>query len=197
GVGGAGGGEAGEAAGGNTSGRRHPHHSRCRRGTGGRTAFAPERRSSCSPRARSGETSGTSECPQTRHGRHSLPGGKRRGRRKCGGWNRKANTQEGEVMAYEKIVAVYDKAGKAKEAARALEASGFAAGDISVLNRDSLTDAEVHEAGLWRRLFGRNVGDHESAVYGRTIESGGAVLTLRTADTEVPRAMKILDVHNP
>lgn len=100
-------------------------------------------------------------------------------------------------MAYEKIVAVYDKAVKAKEAARALEASGFAAGDISVLNRDSLTDAEVHEAGLWRRLFGRNVGDHESAVYGRTIESGGAVLTLRTADAEVPRAMKILDVHNP
>jgi uncharacterized protein (TIGR02271 family) len=100
-------------------------------------------------------------------------------------------------MAYEKIVAVYDKAAKAKEAARALESSGFAAGDISVLNRDSLTDAEVHEAGLWRRLFGRNVGDHESAVYGRTIESGGAVLTLRTADTEVPRAMKILDVHNP
>ena len=100
-------------------------------------------------------------------------------------------------MAYEKIVAVYDKAGKAKEAARALEASGFAAGDISVLNRDSLTDAEVHEAGLWRRLFGRNVGDHESAVYGRTIESGGAVLTLRTADTEVPRAMRILDVHTP
>src|SRR6516225_2547221 len=100
-------------------------------------------------------------------------------------------------MAYEKIVAVYDKAAKAKEAARALETSGFAAGDISVLNRDSLTDAEIHEAGLWRRLFGRNVGDHESAVYGRTIESCGAVLTLRTADTEVPRAMKILDVHNP
>jgi uncharacterized protein (TIGR02271 family) len=100
-------------------------------------------------------------------------------------------------MAYEKIVAVYDKAAKAKEAARALETSGFAPGDISVLNRDSLSDAEVHEAGLWRRLFGRNVGDHESAVYGRTIESGGAVLTLRTADTEVPRAMKILDVHNP
>src|SRR5215831_8642035 len=101
------------------------------------------------------------------------------------------------MMAYEKIVAVYDKAAKAKEAARALEASGFPAGDISLLNRDSLTDAEIHEAGLWRRLFGRNVGDHESTVYGRTIEAGGAVLTLRTADTEVPRAMKILDVHNP
>src|SRR5215469_15105497 len=101
------------------------------------------------------------------------------------------------TMAYEKIVAVYDKTGKAKDAARALESSGFPNSDISVLSRESLTDAEVHEAGLWRRLFGRNVGDHESSVYGRTIESGGAVLTLRTADTEVPRAMKILDVHNP
>jgi uncharacterized protein (TIGR02271 family) len=100
-------------------------------------------------------------------------------------------------MAYEKIVAVYDKTGKAKEAARALETSGFPASDISVLSRESLTDAEVHEAGLWRRLFGRNVGDHESSVYGRTIESGGAVLTLRTSDTDVTRAMKILDVHNP
>src|SRR5262249_44907924 len=177
--------------------RGHAHHPRPGRDSGGRTASVPERRSSRSPRARSAEASGTSECPQTRRGRHALPDSKRRGRRKCGGCRRKANTQEGEVMAYEKIVAVYDKAGKAKEAARALEASGFAAGDISVLNRDSLTDAEVHEAGLWRRLFGRNVGDHESAVYGRTIESGRAVLTLRTAHTEVPRAMKILDVHNP
>ncbi|HEY6270753.1 MAG TPA: YsnF/AvaK domain-containing protein [Terriglobales bacterium] len=101
------------------------------------------------------------------------------------------------MMAYEKIVAVYDKAGKAKDAVRALESSGFPSGDISVLNRDSLTDAEVHEAGLWRRLFGRNVGDHESAVYGRTIEAGGAVLTLRLQDSDVARAMKILDVHNP
>lgn len=100
-------------------------------------------------------------------------------------------------MAYEKIVAVYDKSGKAKDAARALEASGFPASDISMLNRESLTDAEIHEAGLWRRLFGRNVGDHESSVYGRTIESGGAVLTLRTSDTEITRAMKILDVHSP
>jgi uncharacterized protein (TIGR02271 family) len=100
-------------------------------------------------------------------------------------------------MAYERIVAVYDKAGKAKEAARALESSGFPASDISVLSRESLTDAEVHEAGLWRRLFGRSVGDHESSVYGRTIESGGAVLTLRTPDSEVTRAMKVLDVHTP
>lgn len=100
-------------------------------------------------------------------------------------------------MGYEKIVAAYDKVGKAREAAHALEASGFPPGDISLLNRDTLSASEVREAGIWRRLFGRNVGDHESTVYTRTIESGGALLTLRALDTEVPRAMKILDVHQP
>jgi len=100
-------------------------------------------------------------------------------------------------MAYEKIVAAYDKVGKARDAAHALEASGFPAGDISLLNRETLSASEVREAGIWRRLFGRNVGDSESVVYTRTIESGGALLTLRALDTEVSRAMKILDVHQP
>jgi hypothetical protein len=100
-------------------------------------------------------------------------------------------------MAYEKIVAAYDKSGTAKEAARALEASGFPSGDIRVLNRDTLSASEMREAGIWRRLFGPNVGENESTVYSRTIESGGALLTLRAQDTEIPRAMKILDVHSP
>jgi uncharacterized protein (TIGR02271 family) len=100
-------------------------------------------------------------------------------------------------MAYEKIVAAYDKLGKAKDAMRALEASGFPTSDISILNREGLTNAEVHDASLWRRLFGRNVGENESAVYGRTIDSGGAVLTVRLPESEVSRAMKILDVHHP
>jgi len=100
-------------------------------------------------------------------------------------------------MAYEKIVAAYDRAAKAKDAARALEASGFPSSDISLLSRDTLSASEIREAGIWRRLFGRNVGDNESAVYSRTIDSGGTLLTLRAQDTEIPRAMKILDVHNP
>ena len=47
------------------------------------------------------------------------------------------------------------------------------------------------------RLPGRNVADHESSVYNRTIQSGGAILTLRVPDSEVSRAMQILDVHHP
>lgn len=100
-------------------------------------------------------------------------------------------------MAYEKIVAVYDRSGKAKDAMRALEAAGFSTGDMSLLNRDALTNTEVNDSGLWRRLFGRDVGDHQSSAYSHAIETGGAVLTLRLPESDVPRAMKILDVHPP
>jgi uncharacterized protein (TIGR02271 family) len=98
-------------------------------------------------------------------------------------------------MAYEKIVAVYDKSVKAKDAMRALESAGFAPRDMSMLNRDSLTSNDVNDAGLWRRLIGRNISDNQSALYNRAIDAGGAVLSVHVPETEVPRAMQILDVH--
>lgn len=98
-------------------------------------------------------------------------------------------------MAYEKIVAFYDGAEKARQAARALEGSGFAASDISLLNRESLSDKDVRDGNVWQRLFGRSVSDQESTVYRRAIDSGGVVLTLRTPDTEVDRVMSILNGH--
>jgi uncharacterized protein (TIGR02271 family) len=100
-------------------------------------------------------------------------------------------------MAYEKIVAFYDKADKARNAAHALEDSGFSSSDIGVLNRGSVSDREFRDGGWWQRLIGRSVSDQEGAVYRRTLESGGGVLTLRTPDTEVDRAMKILNGHGP
>jgi uncharacterized protein (TIGR02271 family) len=100
-------------------------------------------------------------------------------------------------MAYERIVAFYDRTEKAQEAAHALKSSGFVSGDISVINNDSVGDKDVRDGNFWQRLFGRNISDQESAIYRRTIDSGGAALTLRTPDTEVERAMKILNVHGP
>jgi uncharacterized protein (TIGR02271 family) len=97
-------------------------------------------------------------------------------------------------MAFEKIVAFYDRAGKAKDAARALETSGFSSSDINLLNRDSV---DVRDGNLWQRLFGRTVSEREGDAYRRTLESGGAVLTLRTPESEVSRAMSILQVHGP
>jgi uncharacterized protein (TIGR02271 family) len=100
-------------------------------------------------------------------------------------------------MAYEKIVAFYDRGEKAREAARALERSGFGSSDINVSDRESLSDKDFRDGDVWQRLLGRSVSDQESAAYRRTISSGGAVLTLRARDTEVSRAMSILDVHGP
>jgi uncharacterized protein (TIGR02271 family) len=100
-------------------------------------------------------------------------------------------------MAYEKIVAFYDRAEKARDAARALEGSGFSSSDMSLLNRESLTDKDARDGNMWQRLFGRNVSEEDRAIYRRAIDSGGAVLTLRAPDTEVNRAMNILNVHGP
>src|SRR5690348_3392221 len=100
-------------------------------------------------------------------------------------------------MAFEKIVAVYDKSAKAKDAMRALQSAGFATSDISLLNRDALTSTDVNDSGLWRGLFGRDIPESQGRAYSRAIETGGAVLTLRLPETEVPRAIKILDVHPP
>jgi hypothetical protein len=99
-------------------------------------------------------------------------------------------------MAHEKIVAIFDKAEQAREAARALEASGFSAVDISVTNRESL-DGEIQEPEVWRQLLGRKPRRQECAYYGRTLEAGGAVLTVRLRNNNVAPAMKVLDVKSP
>ncbi|MDQ2711438.1 MAG: DUF2382 domain-containing protein [Acidobacteriota bacterium] len=103
-------------------------------------------------------------------------------------------------MAYEKIVTVYDTEQHAQEAVNALKSAGFSSDDISVMNKQAFdTDGgdvtPTREPGFWGKLFGGGVHEHEAEVYGRTVEEGGYVVTLRVPDTEVDRAMKILDTH--
>jgi uncharacterized protein (TIGR02271 family) len=103
-------------------------------------------------------------------------------------------------MTYEKIVTVYDNRAHADKAVAILKAAGYT--DISVFDQTTLEahdadDVEVREPGLWRRLFGRTVLDHEATVYGRTVENGGVVVTVRVALADVPRVMGLLETHNP
>ena len=100
-------------------------------------------------------------------------------------------------MTYEKIVTLFDTPEHAEAASRNLQAAGYSANDISIVNNKTLTSGgtAIREPGLWHRLFGRDIEQHEAVVYGRTVESGGVVLTLRAPDTEVPRAMGILNAH--
>jgi uncharacterized protein (TIGR02271 family) len=100
-------------------------------------------------------------------------------------------------MAWEKVVTAYDSLDKAKNAMKVLQNSGYNVSDLSIIDRNALKSHETDHVGLWRRLFGENVWDHEAAVYGDTIDRGGAVLVARVPDDEVARTMALLDVHKP
>lgn len=103
-------------------------------------------------------------------------------------------------MSYEKVVAVFDTSEHAQNAVRALKAGGFAADDISVVNNDTLDDRGAKiatETGFWHRLFGSDIDLHEAKVYGHTVGSGGSVVTLRSPDTMVKKAVDILHTLNP
>ena len=100
-------------------------------------------------------------------------------------------------MNYEKIVALFDTPEHAEAARRNLETAGFPAGQLSLVSNKTLTTAgqALREPGMWHRLFGRDIEQHEATVYGRTVEAGGVVLTLRVPETDTPRAMGILNAH--
>ena len=100
-------------------------------------------------------------------------------------------------MNYEKIVTLYDTAEHAEAAKRSLESAGFAPSEISLINSKTLGVAsdKLNESGLWQRLFGRDIQEYEAKVYGRTVEAGGVVLTIRVPEAEAARAMSILNAH--
>src|SRR5260370_28746346 len=100
-------------------------------------------------------------------------------------------------MTYEKIVTLYDKAEHAEAAKRSLEQAGFAPSEISMISSKTLGLAgdKLGEPGLWHKLFGRDIQQFEATVYGRTVEAGGVVLTVRVPETDAARATSILNAH--
>ncbi len=106
-------------------------------------------------------------------------------------------------MTYETLVAVYDTPDHADAAVKALKAAGFAESDISIFDGDRLKGGKVtmssgvRETGLWHRLFGTDVYEHEADVYGQTIEDGGVVISVRVPANEVAHATAVLNIHRP
>jgi uncharacterized protein (TIGR02271 family) len=106
-------------------------------------------------------------------------------------------------MAYETLVAVYDTRAHADAAARALKTAGFAESDISVFDEDRLRGGGsslapgVTKPGLWQRLFGVDVYEHEAGIYGQTVQEGGALVSVRLPPREVAHARSVLDIHWP
>jgi uncharacterized protein (TIGR02271 family) len=106
-------------------------------------------------------------------------------------------------MAYETIVSVFDSPSNAEAAVKALRTGGFADADISIFDQKRFASSAggkaegFKEIGVWRRLFGDEVRQHEATVFGQTIERGGNVVSVRVLDKEVAHATAILDLHRP
>jgi uncharacterized protein (TIGR02271 family) len=102
------------------------------------------------------------------------------------------------MSTYEKIVTLYDTAEHAEAAKANLKHAGFSESDMSTVSSNALprSAAALREPGLWNRLFGRGIEEHEASVYAKAVESGGVVLTVRAAQEDIPRAMGILNQHN-
>lgn len=100
-------------------------------------------------------------------------------------------------MNYEKIVTLFDTAQHADIARQNLESAGFSSSEISTINNKTLTLAgsKLNEPGLWNRLFGKDIQPYEAIVYGRTVQNGGVVLTVRVPEGDVAKATEILNQH--
>lgn len=100
-------------------------------------------------------------------------------------------------MTYEKIVTLYDSADHAEAARRNLEAAGFPSSEISMITSKSLalTGDRLREPGLWHRLFGRDIQPYEATLYGRSVDAGGTILTIRVPESDAAKAVNILNAH--
>jgi uncharacterized protein (TIGR02271 family) len=97
-------------------------------------------------------------------------------------------------MSYQTVVAAFDMPEHAQAAADALRAGGFHADDISVFDKNRVG---LRQPGLWQRMFGGALHEHEAAIYNQTLERGGSVVSVRVPDSEVAHATGILDIHRP
>ncbi|MGC2400165.1 MAG: YsnF/AvaK domain-containing protein [Acidobacteriaceae bacterium] len=102
------------------------------------------------------------------------------------------------MSSYEKVVTLFDTAEHAEAAEQNLQHAGFSSDDISIVSGAELPKSAtaLREPGLWHRIFGSDIAQHEATVYAKAVESGGVVLTLRAANEDVPKAMGILHQHN-
>src|SRR5581483_545980 len=101
-------------------------------------------------------------------------------------------------MSYQTVVGAFDSRQHAQAAADALKSSGFHPADISILQKETYGNAwTARSPGLWQRLFGSKIYEHEAAVYDQVVERGGAVVSVRVPEAEVAQATGILDLHHP
>src|SRR6516162_3547442 len=97
-------------------------------------------------------------------------------------------------LRYQTNVSAFDNAAQAQAAVEGLKAGGFHADDISAFDRNRVG---LREPGLWQRMFGGALAQHEADVYSQSLQQGGMVVSVRVPDGEVAHATGILDIHRP
>jgi len=75
-----------------------------------------------------------------------------------------------------------------------LKAGGFHADDISAFDKNRVG---LREPGLWQRMFGGGLAQHEADVYSQLLDRGGMIVSVRIPESEVAHATGILDIHRP
>jgi len=101
-------------------------------------------------------------------------------------------------MSYEKVVAVYDTEQNASAALAGLVSAGYRTGDISVIRNEGEAErAGLHEPGIWKRLFGRDLEHDEAAVLGRSFKEGSVIVVVRVPESHAATVMSLLDRHKP
>ena len=110
-------------------------------------------------------------------------------------------------MTEQTIAAVYDTPAHAELAVRDLLQAGVPETAIhrhtqegSYAGRASepvaRTQTGTQEVGFWASLFGGEP-DHDTAVYDRSVETGGTAVTVRVSDEHAATVTRILDTHAP
>ena len=110
-------------------------------------------------------------------------------------------------MTEQTIAAVYDTPAHAELAVQDLLRAGIAETAIhrhtqqgSYAGRASeplaRTETGTQERGFWASLFGGEP-DHDTAVYDRSVASGGTAVTVRVADEHAATVTRILETHAP
>jgi uncharacterized protein (TIGR02271 family) len=97
-------------------------------------------------------------------------------------------------MSYQTVVAAFDTEAHAQAAVDALKAGGFHTDDISMFDKSRVG---LREPGLWQRIFGGGLAQHEADVYTQSLDRGGMLVSVRVPDSEVAHATGILDIHRP
>lgn len=93
-----------------------------------------------------------------------------------------------------KLIALFDDRATAVQAQQDLVRSGFAAGEVQVLDRQLKTRDE--EKGFWDSL-GDLFGTEDYDVYEEAARRGGTLLTVNVAEERADAAIAILRRHNP